>query len=256
MNTNLHDTPHVQTIFRFDRLVDGELSEEERRELLAGLDNEPGGWRRCALAFLEAQCWKQAVGSAQGQTFLSAEGRQECLPAIANCGRHTECACYDQAIALAGRVGTLLAMAASFLVALGLVSWAQRVRLGRARRSGRRRHCGSSRRDRRRQRPVAQPSQPGVRAAEQSGARPVAAGDRFGRAGARGVLQSARRRARQRRRTMAAKPAAGNPRQRLAGPHPHGTPNPTAAGTGPRALAGRPAVGRARRSSRSALRRK
>jgi len=41
-----------------DRLVDGELSEAERRELLAALDDEPGGWRRCALAFLEAQTWR------------------------------------------------------------------------------------------------------------------------------------------------------------------------------------------------------
>ena len=47
---------------RFDRLVDEELSEEERRELLGQLDDEPGGWRRCAIAFLEAQCWRQALG--------------------------------------------------------------------------------------------------------------------------------------------------------------------------------------------------
>ena len=40
---------------RFDRLVDGELSADEYRSLIAGLDDEPGGWRRCALAFLEAQ---------------------------------------------------------------------------------------------------------------------------------------------------------------------------------------------------------
>ena len=42
----------------FDRLVDGELSAAERRELLASLDERPEGWRRCALAFLEAQSWK------------------------------------------------------------------------------------------------------------------------------------------------------------------------------------------------------
>ena len=57
-----HEHEHATTLplddSRFDRLVDGELSEEERRELLAGLDAEPGGWRRCALAFLESQCWK------------------------------------------------------------------------------------------------------------------------------------------------------------------------------------------------------
>jgi hypothetical protein len=47
------DPEHV-----LDRLVDGELSPHQRRELLAGLDDEPGGWRRCALAFLEAQSWR------------------------------------------------------------------------------------------------------------------------------------------------------------------------------------------------------
>jgi hypothetical protein len=40
-----------------DRLVDGELAPEERRRLLAALEAAPGGWRRCALAFLEAQAW-------------------------------------------------------------------------------------------------------------------------------------------------------------------------------------------------------
>lgn len=42
-----------------DRLVDGELSEAERRQLLDSLDEQPGEWRRCALAFLEAQSWSQ-----------------------------------------------------------------------------------------------------------------------------------------------------------------------------------------------------
>jgi hypothetical protein len=41
----------------FDRLVDGELSVAERRELLESLDAQPQGWRKCALAFLEAQSW-------------------------------------------------------------------------------------------------------------------------------------------------------------------------------------------------------
>jgi hypothetical protein len=41
----------------FDRLVDGELSADERRALLQSLDAAPGGWRRCAIAFLEAQTW-------------------------------------------------------------------------------------------------------------------------------------------------------------------------------------------------------
>lgn len=46
---------------RFDLLVDGELSDPERRRFLEQLDAEPGGWKRCALAFLEAQCWQQEV---------------------------------------------------------------------------------------------------------------------------------------------------------------------------------------------------
>ena len=33
----------------FDLLVDGELDEARRRELLAKLDHTPGGWRSCAL---------------------------------------------------------------------------------------------------------------------------------------------------------------------------------------------------------------
>ncbi len=41
-----------------DRLVDDELTEEDRKTLLAALDDEPGSWRRCALAFLEAQTWR------------------------------------------------------------------------------------------------------------------------------------------------------------------------------------------------------
>jgi len=45
-----------------DRLVDGELTGPQRRELLASLDGVPDGWRRCALAFLEAQCWREEIG--------------------------------------------------------------------------------------------------------------------------------------------------------------------------------------------------
>ena len=47
---------------RIDLLVDGELSEADRRALLLELEHDPDGWRRCALAFLEAQCWKAEMG--------------------------------------------------------------------------------------------------------------------------------------------------------------------------------------------------
>jgi hypothetical protein len=47
----------------FDRLVDGALSADERRALLESLDSRPQGWRRCALAFLEAQSWRSELGA-------------------------------------------------------------------------------------------------------------------------------------------------------------------------------------------------
>jgi hypothetical protein len=49
-----------------DRLVDGELGEGERRQLLLQLESQPDGWRRCALAFLEGQSWRDALGSYAG----------------------------------------------------------------------------------------------------------------------------------------------------------------------------------------------
>ena len=91
---------------RFDLLADGELSESERRELLSRLDEEPGGWRRCALAFLQAQCWRQELGSIARQP--------DAQPPVK---RHT------RRPMLSGRGGTLLAMAASFLIALFLGLW-------------------------------------------------------------------------------------------------------------------------------------
>jgi len=41
-----------------DLLVDGELNDADRRELLLRLERAPDGWRRCAAAFLEAQAWR------------------------------------------------------------------------------------------------------------------------------------------------------------------------------------------------------
>jgi hypothetical protein len=52
---------------KFDQLVDGELTDDQRRDLLASLDDMPGGWRRCALAFLEAQAWTDEFGELLGE---------------------------------------------------------------------------------------------------------------------------------------------------------------------------------------------
>jgi len=48
-----------------DRLVDGELTDAEERAVIAQLSQTPDGWRRCALAFLEARCWQRAAQHVQ-----------------------------------------------------------------------------------------------------------------------------------------------------------------------------------------------
>lgn len=53
---------------QLDMLVDGELSEQQRRDLLSRLSEEPDGWRRCALAFLEAQSWREAMQTAEHES--------------------------------------------------------------------------------------------------------------------------------------------------------------------------------------------
>lgn len=49
---------------QIDLLVDNELSRENQRELFDRLEEVPGGWRRCALAFLEARAWKSDLSGA------------------------------------------------------------------------------------------------------------------------------------------------------------------------------------------------
>jgi hypothetical protein len=90
-----------------DLLVDGELSETERRQLLDSLDREPDGWRRCALAFLEAQCWKKEFGGLKQST-------ESGLSAVA-----PVCRSLKRKSSPLGLPGTLMAMAASFLLFLG-----------------------------------------------------------------------------------------------------------------------------------------
>ena len=46
-----------------DLLVDGELGENDRRELLLRMDRAVDGWRKCALTFIEAQLFRQSFRS-------------------------------------------------------------------------------------------------------------------------------------------------------------------------------------------------
>lgn len=86
-----------------DQLVDGELTDARRRDLLSRLEGLPDGWRRCALAFLEAQAWRQAASDAV---------REPAAPRVAPARLAQRW--------WTGGAGTLLAMAASFGLAFAL----------------------------------------------------------------------------------------------------------------------------------------
>jgi anti-sigma factor RsiW len=103
MNLKFQDNDDVL----FDRLVDGELSADERRRMIASLDDRADGWRRCALAFLEAQSW----GGAMRQMIRPQESLQVASAAtLALMGRRRQ----------ASRAGSWLAAAAAVLVAFSL----------------------------------------------------------------------------------------------------------------------------------------
>lgn len=99
-----------------DRLVDGELSNDERRQLLATLEAQPDGWRRCALAFVEAQAWRGAMGSLVRETPIVAEPKTLAASAV------EAAAVSDAARKESSRspLGTWLAVAASVVVAFGV----------------------------------------------------------------------------------------------------------------------------------------
>lgn len=86
-----------------DRLVDGELSAEEYAAVLRSLGDASDGWRRCALAFLEAQAWQRDLGA------MRREIPSPTAPVVA-----------VRPPAAAKRWPLLLAVAASFLLAFGL----------------------------------------------------------------------------------------------------------------------------------------
>jgi len=102
------DTPQDLDDATLDLLVDGELSPAARRELLARLDGIPGGWRRCALAFLEAQSWREDFRAIPRQPEVSPR------PTV-SAARPAKRSWWT-----VRNIGTLAAMGASFLVALGL----------------------------------------------------------------------------------------------------------------------------------------
>jgi hypothetical protein len=103
----MNDTPEdlQRDEYWFDLLADGELDEPRRRELLSRLDDQPGGWRRCALAFLEAQTWRNELGD----WAADAKAQAPAVPAST----------VESRSRLWG-LGSWLVVAASFMVAFGL----------------------------------------------------------------------------------------------------------------------------------------
>lgn len=101
----------------FDLLVDGELSEARRRELLSTLDSRPDGWRRCALAFLEAQSWRRELA---GPAWSMGESTSAAASKTSKLGESTPRSRSRRRSP--GWVGTLLGMAASLLLGVGVTS--------------------------------------------------------------------------------------------------------------------------------------
>jgi hypothetical protein len=113
MDESIHNGEDVL----IDRLVDGELSADQRRELLASLESQPGGWRRCALAFVEAQVMRQElrrfVCSSDSHKDQSAAHTVQVSASEKTLAPRTE-------HAPRRRAGIWLAAAASLLIAFGL----------------------------------------------------------------------------------------------------------------------------------------
>lgn len=99
-----------------DLLVDGELSPALRRELLLRLENTPGGWRRCALAFLEAQTWGRELGLLAQEPPVAAA-----MPAAAPMASAPQAT--SKTRGAHGVWTNLWTVAASFAIAFGLGSW-------------------------------------------------------------------------------------------------------------------------------------
>ena len=65
-----HDEDARGDSLLFDRIVDGGMTPDELRAAVEQLEREPDGWKRCALAFLEAQALNEslrALGQAEKQ---------------------------------------------------------------------------------------------------------------------------------------------------------------------------------------------
>ena len=100
-----------------DRLVDGELSQTDRRMLLAALDDEPEGWRRCALAFLENQSWRWQLAQVAAEPMVAQASAESLEP---NVGQVADFRGGSRSVGRGMLWGLCLVSAASVLVAFAL----------------------------------------------------------------------------------------------------------------------------------------
>ena len=76
-----HEADPMRTIEEvIDQMVDGGMTPNELRHCIERLDAAPENWRRCALAFLEAQSWADAFQSMGGTIAEDAPGISADLP--------------------------------------------------------------------------------------------------------------------------------------------------------------------------------
>jgi hypothetical protein len=94
-----------------DLLVDGELNDAQRRELLLRLERSPDGWRRCAAAFLEAQAWRGETRAMTAPQAPAPSGQAKPQPASLASARPSI------------QIWMPLALAAGLLVATTWVFW-------------------------------------------------------------------------------------------------------------------------------------
>jgi hypothetical protein len=105
----MNDNKPLNEDILLDRLVDGELSGSERRQLLESFDKRPEGWRRCALAFLEAQSWREEMGQVARGVATEATVPKSPASSVAMARKSSW-----------SSVATWLAMAACLFLAFGL----------------------------------------------------------------------------------------------------------------------------------------
>lgn len=116
-----------------DLLADGELNESDRCDVLAWCQRHPQGWRRCALALLEAQTWRTELRYLAREPVAALPLRpsavEEPVGGFGDRDRAGEAGTTSVSSPQRLRpLGWLLAMAASFLLAFALGLAVQDVR--------------------------------------------------------------------------------------------------------------------------------